>query len=136
MGSRGSIIPILVNKSSKVISITDLSMTRFNITLDESIKLVLDAIKDCEGGEIVIPKIPSYKLATLVKALASDKKINIIGVRKGEKLHEELLTKSENINALELKDKFLLFSDERKKNKVLKNNSKSFRTIVKTIKIT
>mgnify|MGYP001204427280 CR=1 FL=1 len=131
MGSRGSIIPILVDKKTNQVSITDLNMTRFNITLNESITLVLDTIEKCEGGEIVIPKIPSYKLQTLVKALARNKKIKIIGVRKGEKLHEELLTKSESINALEAKDKFLLFSDTKKKTDILKKNYRFMKKITK-----
>ena len=131
MGSRGSIIPILVDKKTNQVSITDLNMTRFNITLNESIILVLDTIEKCEGGEIVIPKIPSYKLQTLVKALARNKKIKIIGVRKGEKLHEELLTKSESINALEAKDKFLLFSDTKKKTDILKKNYRFMKKITK-----
>ena len=112
MASRGSIIPILLNNETHI-NITDMNMTRFNITLDESINLVLDAIENIIGGEIIIPKIPSYKLKTLVSALAPDKKVKIIGVRKGEKLHEELMTESESINSLELKDKYLLFQDEK-----------------------
>ena len=129
MGSRGSIIPILIDKNREKIDITDLSMTRFNITLEDSINLVLEAIKNCEGGEIIIPKIPSYKLEVLVKSLAFNKKINIIGIRKGEKLHEELMTKSESINALEFKDRYLLFADIKIRNKVLKKNRKKAKII-------
>ena len=131
MASRGSIIPILNDKKRGKIDVTDLNMTRFNITLDESIDLVLNAIKNTIGGEIIIPKIPSYKLETLIKALAPKKKINIVGIRKGEKLHEELMTKSESINSIEFKDKFLLFSDNKKKNKFYKNHKNYTRKIIK-----
>ncbi len=124
MASRGSIIPILLNNET-YINITDMNMTRFNITLDESINLVLNAIESIIGGEIIIPKIPSYKLKTLVSALAPDKKVKIIGIRKGEKLHEELMTGSESINSLELKDKYLLFQDEKVKNAFF-NKKKGF----------
>ena len=106
-------------------------MTRFNITLDESINLVLDAIKNTIGGEIIIPKIPSYRLKTLVEALAPQKKINIIGIRKGEKLHEELMTKSESINSLEFKNKYLLFSDEKIKNNCYKQNINIVKKVTK-----
>ena len=131
MASRGSIIPMLLDKKNKKIDITDLQMTRFNITLDESINLVLDAIKNTIGGEIIIPKIPSYRLKTLVEALAPQKKINIIGIRKGEKLHEELMTKSESINSLEFKNKYLLFSDEKIKNNCYKQNINIVKKVTK-----
>jgi FlaA1/EpsC-like NDP-sugar epimerase len=96
MGSRGSIIPILLqNKEEKNISLTDQSMTRFNITLNQSINLVLEAIKSSIGGEIFVPKIPSYRLTDIAKSINKNFKIKFTGIREGEKIHEELISQSD-----------------------------------------
>ena len=71
-----------------------LNMTRFNITLDKSIEMVLFALKESNGGEIFVPKIPSYRLKDLVKAISPNCKVNIIGIRPGEKINEEMITSS------------------------------------------
>ena len=102
MGSRGSVIPEFIKqKKSGKIKITDKRMTRFNITMDESIKLVLHAIKNSIGGEIFVPKIPSYKILDVAKAIAPDAKIETVGIRPGEKIHEELISKSECLHTLD-----------------------------------
>lgn len=97
MGSRGSVIPFFMNKKIEgVLPVTSLDMTRFNLTLEDAVGLVTFAILNCKGGEIFIPKIPSYKITDVVKAIAPEAKIKIIGIRPGEKLHECLIPFNES----------------------------------------
>ena len=117
MGSRGSVIPEFIKqKSSGKIKITDKRMTRFNITMDESINLVLHAIKNSIGGEIFVPKIPSYKILDVAKAIAPEAEIEIIGIRPGEKIHEELISKSECLHTLDLGNYYAVLSPLLEKN--------------------
>jgi len=98
VGSRGSIIPLLLKLKEQGIQevpITDIRMTRFWITLEQGVELVIKALKEAEGGEIFVPKIPSMKLVDLMKAINPDFKFNIIGIRPGEKIHETLVTEDE-----------------------------------------
>mgnify|MGYP006130193447 FL=1 len=98
MGSRGSVIPNFIKfKEKGFLEITDTRMTRFNITLTESIKMVEWVFNNSRGGEIFVPKIPSYKIIDLARAVCSSCKIKILGIRPGEKLHEELLSSAESI---------------------------------------
>lgn len=95
-GSRGSIVEILNSqKSGGVVTLTHPDMTRFWITLDEGVELVLDALNLMKGGEIFIPKLPAMKVADLISALAPKCKMNVIGARPGEKMHEVLLNDDE-----------------------------------------
>ena len=127
MGSRGSVIPILLkqNKNLDYFTITDKRMTRFNITLDEAIKFVNNCISKMKGKEIFVPKSPSYKIMDLVKAINKNKKIKIIGIRRGEKIHEELINKAEYFYSIEKKDKFILLPIA-KKNKPKKSVNSSY----------
>jgi UDP-N-acetylglucosamine 4,6-dehydratase len=103
MNSRGSVIPLfLEQKKNNLFTITDKNMTRFNISLKQAVELVFWSIKNSHGGEIFVPKIPSYKILDLAKAISPNCKIKIIGIRPGEKIHEELITSSESINTLDL----------------------------------
>ena len=111
MGSRGSVIPeFFKQKKTGIINITNKNMTRFNITMQQSIDLVLWALKNSIGGEIFVPKIPSYRILDLAKAIAPNAKINIIGQRPGEKIHEELITKSESCDAVDLKKYYAILT--------------------------
>ncbi len=102
MGGRGSVIPFfLQQRNTGVIPITDPQMTRFNISLDAGVDLVLHALQHSRGGEIYIPKIPSYRITDLAEAIAPDCRQEIVGVRPGEKLHEEMITASDAPNTLE-----------------------------------
>ena len=102
MGSRGSVIPHFFNtKQRGYLEITDKRMTRFNITLDESIQMVDWAFKNALGGEIFVPKIPSYKILDLAKAICPNCDIKFTGIRSGEKLHGELLNSGESLNSYE-----------------------------------
>ena len=98
-GSRGSVLhEFIKQKQKKEFLITDLRMTRFHITLDQSVKLIIDAIKTAKGGEIFIPKLDSFYIRDLAKAVCAKTKIKEIGIRPGEKLHETLISNGENIN--------------------------------------
>ena len=109
MGSRGSVMPIF----SKLINhnffpITDKRMTRFNITLEEAVRFVLDSLRIMKGGEIFVPKIPSFRVIDLAKAFDPNKKIKIIGMRPGEKLHEEMVSVGDSINTIEFKNSYII----------------------------
>ncbi len=106
MGSRGSVIPVFLEKRrAKILPITHEEMTRFSITLEEGSKFVLDCIERMWGGEIFVPKIPSYRILDVAKAIDSNAKIKITGIRPGEKLHEIMITKHDSINTVEF-DKY------------------------------
>jgi len=109
MGSRGSVIPYFLSQRSKgVLSITDERMTRFNITLEESVTLVLHALEVMWGGETYIPKIPSYRIPDVAEAIGPACRREIIGIRPGEKLHEEMITEMDGLNTVELADSFVI----------------------------
>ena len=102
-GSRGSIIPYLKESEyNDFITITDKKMTRFNITLNESVNFIFWILKNNLGGEIFIPKIPSYRILDLVKAIRPNKKIKYIGIRPGEKMHESMISESDAPFCLDL----------------------------------
>ncbi len=106
MGSNGSVIPFFMKKKSEgVIPITDPRMTRFNISLKEGAEMVLFALENAWGGEIFVPKIPSYKITDVAKAIAPECEQKIIGIRPGEKIHEEMITSSDSETTYDL-DKF------------------------------
>ena len=116
-GSRGSVVPFFKEcRKNGHIPITDQKMTRFWMTLEHSVALVLNSLSTMEGGEIFIPKIPSIKIVDLAEAIAPKCKHTIIGIRPGEKLHETLVSKDDGICTYELEDKFITypFTVERK----------------------
>lgn len=97
MGSNGSVIPFFLKKrSTGVLPITDERMTRFNISLQEGANMVLYALENAWGGEIFVPKIPSYKITDVAKAIGPECKHEIVGIRPGEKIHEEMITSSDS----------------------------------------
>ena len=103
MGSRGSVIPFFMNKKNDgLLPITHRDMTRFNISLQSGVDLVMHALKHHLGGEIFIPKIPSYKILDVVEAIAPGCKTEVIGIRPGEKLHEEMITDTDSLNTIDL----------------------------------
>ncbi len=108
LGSRGSVVPMFLSLKGKEFPITDKRMTRFNITIDQAVNFVLTCMKHSFGGEIFVPKIPSYRIIDVAKAINPNCKIKIIGIRPGEKLHEEMITLSDGFNSLELNDFFVI----------------------------
>lgn len=102
MGSRGSVIPFFMNRrDSGTLPITDTSMTRFNISLDEGVDMVFYAVNNSIGGEIFVPKIPSYRITEVATAIAPSCKQEVVGIRPGEKIHEEMITSSDSPNTIE-----------------------------------
>lgn len=103
MGSRGSVIPFfLEQRKTGVLPITDPEMTRFNISLLEGVEMVLWAIENAWGGEVLVPKIPSYRITDLAMAIGPECEHKIVGVRPGEKIHEEMITESDSFNTVDL----------------------------------
>lgn len=102
MGSRGSVIPFFLSKCKEgVLPITHEEMTRFNISLQDGVNMVMYALENHLGGEIFIPKIPSYRILDIAKAIAPNCKIEVVGIRPGEKLHEEMITDTDALNTID-----------------------------------
>jgi len=109
MGSRGSVIPLYMEKKKTgILPITDRRMTRFNITLKEGVDFVLSCLNKMWGGELFVPKIPSYRILDVAKAIAPEAKLKITGIRPGEKLHEEMITQTDAMNTIEFDDYFTI----------------------------
>ena len=109
LGSRGSVIPFFQKEASKgVLPITDKRMTRFNITLQEGVDFVLQCLDKMWGGELFVPKIPSYRILDVAKAIAPNCELKIVGIRPGEKLHEEMITKTDAMNCIEFEKYFVI----------------------------
>lgn len=103
MGSRGSVIPFFMDKrNTGVLPITDPEMTRFNISLQEGVDMVLWALENAKGGEIFVPKIPSYRITDVAQTIGPDCEHPVVGIRPGEKIHEEMITESDSFNTVDL----------------------------------
>lgn len=103
MGSNGSVIPFFIKKrEEKVLPITDPDMTRFNISLQDGVEMVMHVLEIAWGGEIFIPKIPSYRILDIAKAIGPDCELKIVGIRPGEKVHEEMITPSDSFYTYDL----------------------------------
>ena len=129
MGSSGSVIPFFLNHKDKgFLPITDRRMTRFNITLDKGVEFVLFCLREMWGGEIFVPKIPSYKVIDLARAIAPNCKLKFVGIRPGEKIHEEMISTNESLNTVEFKNYFAIIPNSEfinwNKKKYLKKHKK------------
>ena len=103
MGSRGSVIPFFMERrKSGVLPITNPAMTRFNISLDDGVEMVMWALENALGGEIFVPKIPSYRITDVAEAIGPECEHPIVGIRPGEKIHEEMITESDSFNTVDL----------------------------------
>ena len=124
--SRGSVIPYFIdlNKKNKPITITDKKMTRFNISLDEGVDAVMWSLKNLKGQEILVPKLQSFKITDLAKAINSKAKFKIIGVRPGEKIHEELISNSDSQLTIDIGKYYLILP-----NKNLYKKYKNYKTL-------
>ena len=112
MGSRGSVIPLFLSrKDHGVLPITDERMTRFNITLQEGVDFVLKALERMWGGELFVPRSPSYRIMDVAKAIAPDCDTEIVGIRPGEKLHEEMITTMDAINTATFDDCYVVMPE-------------------------
>lgn len=109
VGSRGSVVPVfLKQRESGKVTITDDRMTRFWLSLEQGVRFVISCIEQMEGGEVFVPKIPSMNVADLAKAIAPKAKIDIIGIRPGEKLHEVMISEDESRHTVELEKMFVV----------------------------
>jgi UDP-N-acetylglucosamine 4,6-dehydratase (inverting) len=121
MGSRGSVIPFFLEKArnGNVLPITHKEMTRFNISLEEGVEMVLWAIENALGGEIFVPKIPSYRIETVARAIFPSAELEYVGIRAGEKLHEEMITESDSYNTIEFDRYYAILPSDANKQKYL-----------------
>ena len=109
MGSNGSVIPFFLKKCKDgYLPITDPNMTRFNISLDGGVDMVFHALASAWGGEIFVPKIPSYRILDVAKAIAPNIEHRVVGIRPGEKIHEEMITPSDSFNSYDLGDYYTI----------------------------
>jgi FlaA1/EpsC-like NDP-sugar epimerase len=103
MGSRGSVIPFFLDRrKSGVLPITDPRMTRFNISLQEGVDMVLWSIENAWGGEVLVPRIPSYRITDVATAVAPECRQEVVGIRPGEKIHEEMITSSDAASTVDM----------------------------------
>lgn len=103
MGSNGSVIPFFLKKCKEgFLPVTDMDMTRFNISLEEGVDMVLHALEKAWGGELFVPKIPSYRITDVAEAIAPNAPVKVIGIRPGEKIHEEMITSSDAFTTYDL----------------------------------
>ena len=109
LGSRGSVIPFFQKKAiTGILPITNKHMTRFNITLQNGVDFVLQCLDKMWGGELFVPKIPSYKILDVAKAIAPECKYETVGIRPGEKMHEEMITETDALNSVEFEKYFVI----------------------------
>lgn len=108
-GSRGSVVPYFLEKRADgVLPITDEQMTRFSITLQHGVDFVLSCLENMWGGELFVPKIPSYHISDLARAVAPECRLETVGIRPGEKLHEEMITDTDALNTIEFDDYYVI----------------------------
>ena len=127
MGSNGSVMPFFLNKKNKgesFLPITDDKMTRFNISLQDGCEMVFYAIEKAWGGEVFVPKIPSYKIPDVATAIAPELEQRIVGIRPGEKLHEEMITSSDSYNTVDLGKYYAILPQKSPYSKYSKENYK------------
>lgn len=117
LGSRGSVVPIFIksNKDNKDFTVTHSDMTRFNLTLEEGVNFVDWCFLNNLGGEIFVPKLKSFRVTDLAKSINNNTKIKIIGIRPGEKLHEELISETDSLNSAEGKNHYVILNNINKK---------------------
>ncbi len=127
--SRGSVIPFFLDifKKGQKFPLTDYRMTRFNISLKKALETVIWTFYNCKGSEIVVPKLPSFKIIDLIKSIKSKPKIKIIGIRPGEKIHEELISNSDSKTSIDVGNYYLILPNidlkkNYRKSKLLKND--------------
>ena len=113
MGSRGSVLPIFLNqKKTGTVTLTHKDMTRFNILMEDCIKMVIWSLKNAHGGEIFVPKIPSFRIKDLAKVVTPKSKVKYIGIRSGEKIHEEMITSNESQDIIDIGKYYVLLPSQ------------------------
>ena len=128
MGSRGSVIPFFKNfDKSKEVPVTDTRMTRFNLTISEGVEFVLNSLDKMLGNEIFVPKIKSYKILDLLKSINPKAKYKVIGIRNGEKLHEEMISLDDSRNTVEFNNFYIIYPNTVFQDKKYVNFIKKFK---------
>jgi UDP-N-acetylglucosamine 4,6-dehydratase (inverting) len=113
MGSRGSVIPFFLERArTGVLPITDPSMTRFNISLEDGVEMVLWALEKAVGGELLVPKIPSYRITDVAEAIGPNCRKPVVGIRPGEKIHEEMITASDSFSTVDMGPYFAILPSD------------------------
>ena len=131
MGSRGSVIPFYMKKAKEgILPITDNRMTRFNITLSEGVEMVMWTLQNAQGGEIYVPKIPSYRIEDVAEAIGPNCTKEIIGIRPGEKLHEEMITTADSFTTYDLGKYYAILPADKK----IEQYKKEYQGDVKNVK--
>ena len=127
MGSRGSVLPVFMSqKESGTVTITHKDMTRFNILMEDCIKMVIWALKNSCGGEIFVPKIPSFRIRDLAKVVTPECKVKYIGIRSGEKIHEEMITANESQRVFDIGKYYVVLPNNDLLNKKRRKNLSRF----------
>ena len=131
MGSRGSVIPYFLDKAKTgVLPITDPAMTRFNISLPDGVEMVRWVIKNALGGEIFVPKIPSYRISDVAEAIGPSCDKPIVGIRPGEKIHEEMITSSDSYSTIDLGKYYSILPSDGRLLQIYKNSNVSFESVL------
>ncbi len=139
IASRGSIIPYFLDmgkNKKQIINLTDSKMTRFWISIEEAVNFVVSSLENMVGGEIFIPKIPSMNVNDILKSIAPNNPIKIIGKRPGEKVHETLLSEDESENSYESNDRFVTFPSFIDFKKIYRKKYMNFKKVVKEFSYT
>ena len=132
MGSRGSVIPFFLNKAkSGVLPITDVAMTRFNISLDEGVRMVLWSLEHALGGELFVPKIPSYRIIDVAEAIGPGCEKPVVGIRPGEKIHEEMNLLLTAFSTVDLGDYYAILPSDGLVQEVYRNAGRSYDEVLR-----
>lgn len=130
MGSRGSVIPFFMEKAKTgILPITDEKMTRFNISLEEGVDMVIWALANSLGGEVFVPKIPSYRITDVAEAIGPNCEKPIIGIRPGEKIHEEMITSSDSFTTIDLGEYYAILPSDGVTRKRYEEGSREFKEV-------
>ena len=131
LGSRGSVVPFFLEQAKNgIIPITHEEMTRFNITLQEGVNMVLNSLENSIGGELFVPKIPSYRILDIAKAIAPKCELKKIGIRPGEKIHEEMITAADSCNTYDLGTNYVILPNNEYTIKKFKENNVSAKKVI------
>ena len=130
MGSRGSVIPFFLEKAKTgVLPITDPAMTRFNISLEEGVQMVLWSLEHALGGELFVPKIPSYRITDVAEAIGPGCEKPVVGIRPGEKIHEEMITASDSFSTVDLGDYYAILPSDGRVQQLYRAAGRSFSVV-------
>jgi len=132
VGSRGSVIPLFLSQKNNFFTVTSMDMTRFSLTINEACLFIINCTSICKGGEIFVPKLKKYTLKQLCRLINSENQIKIIGLRPGEKIHEEMICEGESLKCWESNEFFIIHSDINDNNSISEDIINNFEFTKKT----